>query len=165
MDQNQTQTWSVSRYGKAMYQISNEYEKKERKTNNSWFFSKSKGHNLVKNQWIRTKFKLDLYLGLAKQCTKYQMLIRKTVKFLKGHNSSKYWSIATIFELDLQVIDIISYMDSWQGIWTHNSCQSLYSLDRATSRGRIYTLTGNMSPYTLSRIHIMNMYYCRAINI
>jgi hypothetical protein len=58
--------------------------------------------------------KLDLYLGMAKQCTKYQMNIcnqreekvRKTVKSLKGYNSSKNWSIATIFELDLQVIHI-----------------------------------------------------------
>jgi hypothetical protein len=33
--------------------------------------SKSKGHNFVKNQWIRTKLKLDLYLGMAKQYTKY----------------------------------------------------------------------------------------------
>jgi hypothetical protein len=41
------------------------------------FFSKSKGHNFVKNQWIRIKLKLDLYLGIAKQCTKYQMNICK----------------------------------------------------------------------------------------
>jgi hypothetical protein len=66
----------------------------------------------VKNQWIKPK--LDLYLGMAKQWTKYQMNIckqrekkdRKTVKSLKGHNSSKNWSITTILELDLQVIDI-----------------------------------------------------------
>jgi hypothetical protein len=41
------------------------------------FFSKSKGHNFVKNQWINTKLKLDLYLGMAKQCTKYQRNICK----------------------------------------------------------------------------------------
>jgi hypothetical protein len=29
--------------------------------------------------------------------------------------------------------------------------------------GRIYILTGNMSPYIVSRIHIMNMFYCRVI--
>jgi hypothetical protein len=109
MDQNQTQTWSVSWYVKAIYQISNEYlktrtkkcgklricdiflsprvitsckingstpnsilicilicqsnipnikwisentnkKKKMRKTENSWYFSKSKGHNFMKNQ-------------------------------------------------------------------------------------------------------------------
>ena len=69
--------------------------KKVRKTEISLFFSKSKDHNFVKNQWIRTKLKLDLYLGMTKQCTKYQMnickqrekKIRKTVKYLKGHNS------------------------------------------------------------------------------
>jgi hypothetical protein len=44
-------------------------------------------HNIIrpvlrrayKNQWIRTKLKLDLYLGMAKQCTKYQMNMRKKV--------------------------------------------------------------------------------------
>jgi hypothetical protein len=136
-----------------------------RKTDNSWFFSKFNGHNFVKNLWIRIKLKLDLYLGMAKQCTKYQMnmrkkvcktdnswffflspraitsrkingsepnsnlvcilvwqsnvpnikwisvcrerkKVRKTLKSLMGHNSSKNWSIATIFELDLQVIHI-----------------------------------------------------------
>jgi hypothetical protein len=41
------------------------------------FFSKSKGHNIVKNQWIRIKLKLVLYLGMTKQCTKYQMNICK----------------------------------------------------------------------------------------
>jgi hypothetical protein len=58
---------------------------------------------------IKTKLKLNLYLGMAKQCTKYEMNIfkqsekkvRKAVKSLKGHNSSKNWSLATIFELDL----------------------------------------------------------------
>jgi hypothetical protein len=81
MNQKQTWTWSVSQYGKAMYQISNEYlkarTKKVRKTENLWYFSKSKGHNFVKNQCIKTKLELDLYLGMAKQCTKYQMNIWK----------------------------------------------------------------------------------------
>jgi hypothetical protein len=31
-----------------------------------------RGH---KNQWIKTKLTLDLYCGMAKQCTKYQMNI------------------------------------------------------------------------------------------
>ena len=35
------------------------------------------GHNFWKNQWIKTKFRLDLYHGMAKQCTKYQMNICK----------------------------------------------------------------------------------------
>ena len=81
MDQNQTQTWSVSRYGKAKYQISNEYlkawRKKVRKTENLWYFSKFNGHNSVKNGWIKTKLELDLYLSMTKQCTKYQMNIWK----------------------------------------------------------------------------------------
>jgi hypothetical protein len=102
-----------------MYHILNEYlyaeRKKVRKINNLLHFSKSKGHNFGKNEWIETKLKLDLYLGMAKQCTKYQMNIykqrekkkvRKTVKSLKiakfkGRNSSKNRSIATIFELDM----------------------------------------------------------------
>jgi hypothetical protein len=64
-----------------MFQISNEYlkarKKKVRKTENLWYFSKSKGHNFVKNQWIKTKLELDLYLGMAKQCSKYQKNIWK----------------------------------------------------------------------------------------
>jgi hypothetical protein len=59
MDQDQTQSWSVSWYDKAMYQISNEYLKAEREK------------------------------------------VRKTDFSFKGHNSSKNWSTATIFELDL----------------------------------------------------------------
>jgi hypothetical protein len=46
---------------------------------------------------------------MAKQYMKYEMnvsvsrekKVQKTVKSLKGHNSSKNWLIATIFELDL----------------------------------------------------------------
>jgi hypothetical protein len=53
--------------------------KKEKvwKTDDPWYFSKSKSHNFVKNQWIKTKLKLNLYLGMTKQCTKYQMNICK----------------------------------------------------------------------------------------
>jgi hypothetical protein len=29
----------------------------------------------MKNEWIKTKLKLDLYLGMTKQYTKYQMNI------------------------------------------------------------------------------------------
>jgi hypothetical protein len=62
-----------------MYQISNKYlkarTKKVRKTENSGYLSKSKGHNFVKNQWVKTKLELDLYLGMANQYTKYQMNI------------------------------------------------------------------------------------------
>jgi hypothetical protein len=75
------QTWSVSWYVKAIYHISNEYlkarTKKVRKTENSWYFSKSKGHNFLKNQWIDTKLKLDQYLDMSKQYTIYQMNIWK----------------------------------------------------------------------------------------
>jgi hypothetical protein len=65
--------------------------------------------SFVKNQWIKTKPKLNLCLCMAKQCNTYQMNIYKqrerkvpkTVKSLKGYNSSEYWSTATIFEIDL----------------------------------------------------------------
>jgi hypothetical protein len=81
MNQNQTRTWSVSQYGKAMYQIWNEYmkvrRKKVRKTENLWYFSMPKDHNFQKNQWIKTKLEIDLYLDMPKQCTKYQMNIWK----------------------------------------------------------------------------------------
>ena len=42
-------------------------------------FSMSKGHNSVKNEWIKTKLELDLLveLGIAKPCTKYQKNICK----------------------------------------------------------------------------------------
>ena len=33
--------------------------------------------NFVKNQWIETKLEHDLYLGMIKQCSKYQMNIWK----------------------------------------------------------------------------------------
>ena len=49
------------------------------------YISKSKGHNFVKNQWIKAKLNLNLYRGIAKQCTKYQMNMRK--KVLKTENS------------------------------------------------------------------------------
>jgi hypothetical protein len=55
--------------------ISVSREKKVWKTDNLWYFSKSKGHNFVKNQRIKTKLKLDLYLDMEKQCIKYQMNI------------------------------------------------------------------------------------------
>jgi hypothetical protein len=54
-----------------------ESTKKVRKTENSWYFQNSKGHNSVKNWWIKTRLELDLYLSMAKQCTKYQMNIWK----------------------------------------------------------------------------------------
>ena len=74
------------------------------------FFSKSKGHNLVKNKWIRTKLILDLYLGMVKPCIKYQMNIRKKVRKTeislffsksKGHNFVKNRWIITKLKLDL----------------------------------------------------------------
>jgi hypothetical protein len=63
-----------------MYQISNEYpeaQRKEVRKTEFWYFSKSKGHNFVKNQWIKSKLELDMYLGMAKECTKYQVNICK----------------------------------------------------------------------------------------
>jgi hypothetical protein len=51
-------------------------------------------------------------------------------------------------------------------IWILDSYSlSKFIFSRADRRGRIYTLTGIMSPCTLSRIHITNMYYCRAIYV
>jgi hypothetical protein len=51
---------------------------KEQKTDNSWYFSNSKGHNFgKKNQWTETIFDFDLQLGIANQCTKYYMNIWK----------------------------------------------------------------------------------------
>jgi hypothetical protein len=40
-------------------------------------FSKFKGHNFAQNKWIKAKFKINLYLGIAKQCNKYQLNICK----------------------------------------------------------------------------------------
>jgi hypothetical protein len=55
-----------------MYQILHEYLEAERKKKCGELIFKSKGHNFGKNQWIKTKLKLDrVYLGMAKQCTKY----------------------------------------------------------------------------------------------
>ena len=87
-----------------------------RKTENLLFFSKSKGHNFVKNQWIKTKLKLNLYLGMVKQCTKYQMnickqrekksgklIIRDFLPKSKGHNFVKNQWIRTKLKLDLYI--------------------------------------------------------------
>jgi hypothetical protein len=56
-------------------------------------FSKSKGHNFGKNQWIETELKLDLYRGMSKQCTKYQIKIckqwEKSAKNVKSLNAFK----------------------------------------------------------------------------
>jgi hypothetical protein len=80
MDQKQSHTWSVSWYGKAMYQISYEYLKakktKVRKTDNLWdIFLSPRAITLGKINGSKTKLKPDLYFGMAKQCTKYQMNI------------------------------------------------------------------------------------------
>jgi hypothetical protein len=71
------------------------------------------GHNFVKNQWIETKLKLDMYFCMAKQCTKYQMISvsrekkgAENCKIPQGAQLFQNWLIATIFELDLYVIDI-----------------------------------------------------------
>jgi hypothetical protein len=64
----------------------------------------------VKNQWIEAKLKLNLYLGIAKQCTKYQMNMRKKCLKLiirdfflkpKGHNFVKNQWIRIKLKLDL----------------------------------------------------------------
>jgi hypothetical protein len=46
----------------------------------------------VKDQWIKTKLKFDLYLGMAKQCTKYQMNIWKHEKKVRKTENSWYFS-------------------------------------------------------------------------
>jgi hypothetical protein len=137
-----------------MYQISNEYlkawRKKVRKTENSWYFSRSKGHNFVKNQWIKTKLELDLYFGMVKQCTKYQMNIWKHEKkkvrktenlwyFPKsnGHNSVKNWWIKTKLELDLYLSMAKQCTKYQMNIWKHEQkkCGKLiYRTDGRTDR-------------------------------
>jgi hypothetical protein len=62
-------------YPKYQMNICKQKEKKSGKLKIRDFFSKSKGHNFMKNQWIKAKLKLNLYLGIAKQCIKYQMNI------------------------------------------------------------------------------------------
>jgi hypothetical protein len=59
-------------------------------TNN--IFPSPRALNFVKNQWIETKLKLYLYLGMVKQNTKYQMNLSNLVK--------GQW-IKTKLELDL----------------------------------------------------------------
>jgi hypothetical protein len=64
----------------------------------------------VKNQWIGTKLTLDLYLGMAKQYTKYQMNMRPKVRKTdnsrffsksKGHNFVKNQWTKTKLKVDL----------------------------------------------------------------
>jgi hypothetical protein len=58
--------------------ICKQREKKSGKLIIRDFFSRSKGQSFVKNQWIKVKLKLNLYLGIAKQFTKDQMNICKS---------------------------------------------------------------------------------------
>ena len=60
-----------------MKRISESMKKKCGKLRIHDIFLRPLGHSFMKNQWINTKLKLDLYLGMAKQCTKYQMNIWK----------------------------------------------------------------------------------------
>jgi hypothetical protein len=96
MDQNQTQTWYVSWYVKAIYipnmkWIYESTNEKVRKTENSWYFSKSKGHNFLKNQW-RMILELDLYLDMSKQYTKYQMNIYESMNKKVRKTKNSYFS-------------------------------------------------------------------------
>jgi hypothetical protein len=65
-----------------MYQISNELSvnREKKKLGNSVIRDIFLCHSIGKDQWIETKLKLDMYLGIAKQCTKYQMNICKQRK-------------------------------------------------------------------------------------
>jgi hypothetical protein len=129
MNQNQTRTWSVSWYGKAMYQTSNKYlkarTKKVRKTENSWYFPKSKGHNSVKNRWIETKLELDLYLSVAKQCTKYQMNTwkhdqKKCGKLIyRTDGQSAYLKSPPKLELDMYLSMAKQCTKYQMNIWQH----------------------------------------------
>jgi hypothetical protein len=40
----------------------------------------------VKNQWINAKLELELYLGMAKQCTKYQMNLSENMNKKSAEN-------------------------------------------------------------------------------
>jgi hypothetical protein len=51
------------------------------------------GHNFLKFNSIKTKLELDLYLGMEKQCIKYQMNICKQ----RGKKSEKWILIRDIF--------------------------------------------------------------------
>ena len=61
---------------KYLMNICKRLEKQEKRVQSEYSFgkafSKSKGHYFVKNQWIKAKLELGLYLSMAKQYTKYQ---------------------------------------------------------------------------------------------
>jgi hypothetical protein len=62
--------------------------KQREKSVENWSFVmyvfKSKGHNFVINHWIKTKLNFDLYLGMAKQCTKYTCIKLEDWQSQKG---------------------------------------------------------------------------------
>jgi hypothetical protein len=76
----------------------------------------------------------------------------------------RYWCLPyPALTLIHNVYDIITYMDSWQGIWVHIPSQSLYSPNLVGLEK--YTFTGNMNPYTRQEFISQICYYCIAINI
>jgi hypothetical protein len=130
-----------------MYQISNTYlkarTKKERKTNNLWYFSKSKGHNLLKNQWIKTQLNLDLYLGMAKQCTKYQINIWKHERNKCGKHNLR------IFFSKSNLVCILVWQSNVPNIkWISESKNKTSVEDWCT--GQTNRRSANMSPSTSS---------------
>jgi hypothetical protein len=75
LDRTQQRTWPRFSYNKSVYQISFQYVQPERRkwmeTTNYWNFSKSKGHDSVKNGSIVPKTKLDLDIFMMNLYTKF----------------------------------------------------------------------------------------------
>jgi hypothetical protein len=86
-----------------------------------FIFSKSKGHNSVKNGLIvpKTEFDLDILMinlytkynfNMCSQCEENERKLQIIGNFKsKGHTSVKYGSIVSKIELDLDILMIILY--------------------------------------------------------
>jgi hypothetical protein len=150
-------------------------ENKVQKTDNLWFFfSKSKGHNFLKNQQIKAKLKLNLHLCIAKQCTKYQMNIckqreKKCVKLIirdlffksKGHNFVKNQRIRSKLKLDLY-LGMAKQGTKYQMIMrkkvrkTYNSW--FFSMSKGHNFVKNQTQTWSVSWYVKAMYQITNEY-------
>jgi hypothetical protein len=54
-----------------------------RKTDNSWIFCKSKGHNFIKKKWTDTNLELDLELGMQCNVTNIKWISESKTKCRK----------------------------------------------------------------------------------
>jgi hypothetical protein len=150
LNDTQDTAWPRYSYDKPVYQISFQYvqpvQRKWTETANHWNFSKSKGHNSVKNGSIVPKTKLDLnndnsvYQISFQYVQPVQRKWTETANYWnfsksKGHNSVKNGSIVPKTELGLDILIINLYIKFHLNMCNH--CienERKLMMDRQTNR-------------------------------